>query len=79
MKAFPVQDTSWHQGMDLRDYFAAHAQISVPELTFGEISKMAGHKEYRTPTTQECDAAIVMYWARLRYEYADAMMEARKK
>lgn len=81
MKAFPhkVMSAEQGQGMDLRDYFAVHAQIPAPSLTLGEISKMIGHKEYKTPTTEECDAAVVMEWARLRYEYADAMMEARKK
>lgn len=82
MKAFPLLskwDDEKLNGMDLRDYFATHAQIPTPNLTLGEISKMAGHKEYKNPTTEECCAAVVMEWARLRYEYADAMMEARKK
>lgn len=36
MRAFPVQDTAWYQGMDLRDYFAAKVLSGIYSIELGE-------------------------------------------
>ena len=60
MKAFPYnpQFNQEHNGMDLRDYFAAkalQALVSIPDINMSREE-----------------------FANCAYEYADAMMEARK-
>lgn len=66
--AFPVQDcASWQfHGMNLRDYFAAHA-------TDAEVE---GH--LRTLTLEEATAVRTHLRAHARYMHADAMLAARK-
>jgi hypothetical protein len=68
-KAFPLgnQVSAWQNGMDLRDYFAAHAPVDFVDLDcyFGVNWESTHGKE------------LAMYLAKARYEYADAMMEAR--
>ncbi len=58
-------------GMTLRDYFAAHAPISVTEAlkAYGGASM---------PTTDAGRLAFMDTWAFLRYEYADAMIAMSK-
>jgi len=63
--AFPIHWENHHQGMSLRDYFAAkamQAQISLPETLFA-ISK-------KTITADQICGSC--------YEWADAMLKARE-
>lgn len=64
--AFPVQDAaSWQgHGMTLRDYFAANAMQAMVTKSDGQ-SKTGGAKG-------------VPLIAQYAYEFADAMLEARK-
>jgi len=67
MKAFPhdtAMMTESETGMDLRDYFAAKAMQSI--ITDGKLGKLLIHNDYMKKV------------AEMSYEYADAMMEARK-
>lgn len=68
MKAFPVNevwDNKEYYGMDLRDYFAAKAMQSI--ITDGKLGKLLIHDDYIKKVSE------------MSYEYADAMIEARKK
>ena len=65
MRAFPVQDTAWYQGMDLRDYFAAKAMQ-------GLMSRV-DHVNGDCVTNASADDV-----AGYAYCIADAMMEAGK-
>lgn len=65
MKAFPVQDTSWYQGMDLRDYFAAKAMQSMAD-SITDSSRFIGKENLQR-------------LAGVSYEIADAMMKAREQ
>ena len=56
--------------MDLRDYFAAHADIP-----WSEVREMMLLQGITYPTIQQ----LVDYRAACKYCEADAMMEARKK
>lgn len=51
-------------GMDLRDYFAAKAMQSI--ITDGKLGALLKHYDYMKKV------------AEMSYEYAEAMMEARK-
>lgn len=64
----------WH-GMTLRDYYAAHAPVDVKMalVAWGD-PKLAG-----PPSDDEGRAAFMAVWALLRYDYADAMLEERKR
>jgi hypothetical protein len=69
MKAFPttIDNEGYqidHQGMDLRDYFAAQAMVGI-------LTMLKGGNEGLI-TVQESTSKYA-------YEWADAMMEARKK
>ncbi len=56
---------------DLRDWFAGMAPI-----TFADAQAMCGHTAM--PSTNDVDLAAVMaVLAKLRYDYADAMLAAR--
>jgi hypothetical protein len=76
MKAFPtIKEYDNHgrlinsDGMDLRDYFAANAPINFETLD-----------EYWGIHWKLCDNLDANdYLAKARYEYADAMMKARKQ
>ena len=70
MKAFPIyfkHPTTGaiieHQGMELRDYFAAHAMSSMIELMFKA-----------KPSDEVIDSAMASC-----YRIADAMIKAREK
>ena len=75
MKAFPHADYMktnddvvtqikyLENGMDLRDYFAVRCVLIVPPQTCYNMKPSENEKDYI---------------ARMAYEYADAMMEARK-
>lgn len=74
--AFPTEsegqtgNTTWrHEGMTLRDYFAAHAPVGFDETRF--VARMAGE----TGITGELLLATLV---ELRYAYADAMLKARQ-
>lgn len=78
MKAFPVQDTSWYQGMDLRDYFAAHCPKDyIGSVTWGEIIKFKNLPE-RTRIEEWKDEYTLEWSCAQRYKYADAMMKVRE-
>lgn len=63
--AFPGEDENqyWH-GMSLRDYFAGQAMIAVSRVWMGSIG--------------DFDADAARRSARAAYDFADAMLEARK-
>lgn len=71
MKAFPkvanwVSDRDC-EGMDLRDYFAAHAlQALISKAPFGVLNRDEETDEYETMSFSA-------------YEYADEMMKAREQ
>lgn len=63
----------YHDGMTLRDYFAADAPIKLGD---------AIAVEYQANIPHMSDAEILQVFAtlaRLRYQYADAMLEERAK
>ena len=60
----PIPNDVVEQGMDLRDYFAAQAMVGILNMLKG------GNKGLIT--VQESSSKYA-------YEWADAMMEARKK
>ena len=73
MKAYPVPSyvnangethDVQHQGMDLRDYFAAKAMQSI--ITDGKLGLHLTHGDY------------MKFVSETSYEYADAMIKARK-
>lgn len=94
MKAFPVYPFEYHDpdeglmqhtGMDLRDYFAAHAP-EVPthfpikhwyEDVVEETLK-DGRPWYQAKRVERKETWFD-HQIRWRYEYADAMMKAREK
>lgn len=62
MKAFPKSNLQYQTGMDLRDYFAAHAMVGILNMLKGGNEGLI--------TVQESTSKYA-------YEWADAMMEAR--
>lgn len=67
MKAFPyILDEKSHQGMDLRDYFAAKALPAV--IADEETLDLAN----------EIDEDFALCAASIAYKFADAMMQVRK-
>lgn len=68
MKAFPTptraDENSFDTGMDLRDYFASKAMQSI--ITDGKLGALLKHYDYMKKV------------AEMSYEYADAMIEAKK-
>lgn len=88
MKAFPQQDSNTYdpfkdRGMDLRDYFAAHAP-DIPlwfkrkETSRQEILTTVQNGERRYyPHTYIDSEPSNEYFIRWRYAYADMMMKAR--
>lgn len=60
-----------HNGMSLRDYFAAHAPIDLADAR-NQWHKMHGSGS-RQPTIQDIVATLAL----LRGEYADAMVAER--
>ena len=70
VNAFPREDyqtdsQQGQSGMTLRDYFAAKALQSI--ITDGKLGKLLVHEDYIKKVSE------------MSYEYADAMIEARKK
>jgi hypothetical protein len=61
-----------YHGMSLRDYFAANAPVS-----FDDVMRFSGR--VLTPVGAEDRAIFMSVWTKLRYEYADAMMQHREK
>ncbi len=70
VKAFPSGQADITKGMDLRDYFAIHAD--VPWNAAIETLSLRGNS---TPTVKE----MAEYRAQLKYIEADAMLAARTK
>lgn len=73
--AFPFkmgdgEDATVFFGMPLRDYFASHAPIN-----FNDVVQSFG--VYPDMTKADERVAFMEKWARLRYEYADAMLDGR--
>ena len=87
MKAFPgtptfdqdANRTVWQEGMDLRDYFAIHADTSEYVINESDLAfKMIGTKKpLNYPQGIESIEWSLKLEAALRYMFADAMMEAR--
>lgn len=85
--AFPSEqhetnDNNWNQtfepGMTLRDYFAAHVQVSLKGVTVAEAADMG------VPMPSSSSSEKWFLWkafmrARLRYIEADAMLRAREQ
>ena len=59
--------------MSLRDYFAAHAPI-----TLEDVLAVGGWRDATVLQEDVGRAAVFAVWSGLRYEYADQMLEARK-
>ena len=81
-KAFPtsvrVSPDQYDTGMDLRDYFAIHCPEQSGSLCFEDIQsylKLPKHYGVNDWT----DEMTLLYRAEKRYEFADAMLKARKK
>lgn len=58
-----------YEGMTLRDYFAAHCPMTIVE--FGHGLEAIGHED------ASADQMLTAF-ARIRYNYADAMLKARE-
>lgn len=75
MKAFPFESSmpevyGIHTGMDLRDYFAAHASEKDIQDYMWETTHQSSH----------CFSKVeVRNREQARYAYADAMIKAREK
>ena len=91
-KAFPCEEwiysddpkllnPVYHPGMDLRDYFAIHADTSEYEINESDLAfKMIGkNKPLNYPQGIESIEWSLKLEAALRYMFADAMMEARNE
>lgn len=61
-------------GMSLRDALAMHAPV-----TWADVHEHIGWRGDKGPLTDSGRATLWAVMARLRYEYADAMLEARKE
>lgn len=70
--AFPVTETIY-EGMSLRDYFAANADIPW-EAVFNALEQKFPHKAGKLTNSE-----IVEYRACLKYLEADAMLKARNE
>lgn len=72
MKAFPAtrmgQSSPETEGMDLRDYFAAHCPFEITDLDC----------YFKVDYEDFSPKQLIKTLAEYRYLYADAMMEARK-
>ena len=69
MKAFPYEESYNHNGMDLRDYFAAKAMPMLLQIFRDDLIKDGESFDYI-----EIEFNIIAEWA---YKQADAMMKAR--
>jgi hypothetical protein len=63
----PRYTTTWHEGMDLRDYFAAAALQGMLPDAFQEAPKDYPEKN------------LAAFWSEMAYEFADAMLKTREK
>jgi len=79
MKAFPYNPTfnPEHNGMDLRDYFAAKAMPLAFKVWENYHSSEENDDTYKTSNFQ-ADKHYQELIANTAYQFADAMMEARK-
>lgn len=66
----PIHPNASNGGMTLRDYFAAHAPVSYEAARH----VYGGDGMWNDDCSR---AAFFAVWTMLRYEYADAMIEAR--
>lgn len=78
-KAFPVNkpngDPELYNGMDLRDYFAAHAKHNDIKPYIGEVKDEVNEgKDFSDHVHESTSPEIICH---ARYRYADDMMEAR--
>lgn len=91
-KAFPVpanayeySDGSRADGMELRDYLAAHVNPYSSNGDFLWLDASSLVSVFGSPPefSRETAAACLQFWLRvdaeLRYRHADAMLEARKR
>jgi hypothetical protein len=69
LPAFPTNQVGAKEGMTIRDYFAASSPISLADAERSLASE--GHSEVS-------HARLYTRLARMRYAYADAMLEARE-
>lgn len=65
--------TTHNQGMTLRDYLAAHAPITI-----SDAKEVFGDPDAKMVEEAVC-AGVLMIYAMLRYQYADAMIKERKE
>lgn len=64
------------QGMSLRDYFAIRCPDSeIGRVTIGDINRHLGRENYTAEMEDKAAREIRM---NRRYQFADAMLEARK-
>ena len=79
MKAFPYNPTfnPEHNGMGLRDYFAAKAMPLAFKVWENYHSSEENDDTYKTSNFQ-ADKNYQELIANTAYQFADAMMEARK-
>jgi len=83
MKAFPskptfdleINRTVWHDGMDLRDYFASSAMQSLVRVW----DRSDGFPLGIDPTSGDDDDTHLKCLARLAYMVADAMEEIKNE
>jgi hypothetical protein len=64
----PIHPNATNGGMTLRDYFAAHAPVTLEDVMEFGFTRDGGRKGREN---------FMVMWAKLRYEYADAMIAAR--
>ena len=82
VNAFPgrrYESREWWPGMELRDFFAAHAQQDALP-TFNSVDDLEAYMGSTMPR----DTLGAVLWgmaagAKMRYAYADAMMKERSK
>jgi hypothetical protein len=75
MKAFP--NKKYSDGMDLRDYFAIHCLEQVQNITWNDVKeglRLSSDLDIRYWT----DDMTLLYKAKKRYAFADAMLKARE-
>jgi hypothetical protein len=81
IKAFPtplrVSPDQYDTGMNLRDYFAIHAPEPNDRMTWDEVRDYLGLPKELDIQNFTAEMPL-LYKAKKRYEYADAMLKARE-
>lgn len=75
MKAFPNE--KYAEGMDLRDYFAIHCPEQTETITWNTVKEGLG-LAHDLDIRYWTDEMTLLYKAKKRYAYADAMLKARE-